>query len=199
MSDNTLLNVGSGGDTIRDVSKSGIKTPVCIIDVGGGGAESLLTAGQAVKAASLPVTLASDQGALATTLAALPALIAGSALIGQVATSGQLNTLYNGTTPVTVQRAAITQSASGASVLVAGVGGQRVYVLKWLVIVGGATNLTFEDGSTPLTGALPLVANQPLAGAEGPLAHFVTTAGNALNLVSSAAVQVSGYLLFAQF
>lgn len=46
MADNTLLNAGTGGDTVRNVDKSGIKTPVVLLDIGGTGAESLFT-GQA--------------------------------------------------------------------------------------------------------------------------------------------------------
>jgi hypothetical protein len=41
MADNTELDAGTGGDTIRTEDKSGIKTPVTLIDVGGTGAESL--------------------------------------------------------------------------------------------------------------------------------------------------------------
>ena len=48
MSDNTLLNAGSGGDSVRDVERtigSGIKTQVVQLDFGGasGNAEQLAT------------------------------------------------------------------------------------------------------------------------------------------------------------
>ena len=43
MSDNTLLNLGTGGDSIRDIDRSGVKTQVVVLDVGGSGAESLVT------------------------------------------------------------------------------------------------------------------------------------------------------------
>lgn len=33
MSDNTPLNVGTGGDTIRDIDRSGVKTQVVTLDV----------------------------------------------------------------------------------------------------------------------------------------------------------------------
>lgn len=74
MADNTVLNSGTGGDTIRTLAKtatSPAKTQVMALDVGGGDAapESLLTLGQATKAASIPVALASDQGALPVTIA----------------------------------------------------------------------------------------------------------------------------------
>lgn len=43
MADNTILNVGNGGDSIRTIEKSALKTQVFTLDVGGAGAESLLT------------------------------------------------------------------------------------------------------------------------------------------------------------
>ena len=73
MADNTLLNAGTGGDTIRDVAKtvnSPAKTQMMILDVGGAtdaSTETALVLGQATKSASLPVTLASDQGVLSVT------------------------------------------------------------------------------------------------------------------------------------
>lgn len=52
MSDNTILNPGASGDTIRDIDKGlGIKTQVVALDLGGSGAESLLNAGN-----PMPVT-----------------------------------------------------------------------------------------------------------------------------------------------
>lgn len=70
MADNTQLNVGAGGDTIRDLARQSgaVKTQVFQIDIGGAGAnaEVLVTAGRQLMSASLPVTLASDQPALTT-------------------------------------------------------------------------------------------------------------------------------------
>lgn len=44
MADNTILNLGSGGDTVRDIDKGGgVKTQVVALDIGGAGAESLVT------------------------------------------------------------------------------------------------------------------------------------------------------------
>ena len=100
MADNTTLNAVSGtpGDTMRDVQKgggTGPKTPVAIIDVGGAGAENLLTAGQQTMANSVPVAIASNQSGVPVTgtfwqatqpvsLASLPALAAGTNAIGSV-------------------------------------------------------------------------------------------------------------------
>ncbi len=62
MADNTILNVGTGGDVIRDVAKTGgAKTPVSLIDIGGAGVEVLLAAGQAAAGTSIPVVISSDQ------------------------------------------------------------------------------------------------------------------------------------------
>ena len=49
MSDNTKINQGTTGDNIRSIEKSSVKTQVVALDLGGAGAESLLTT-------SLPVT-----------------------------------------------------------------------------------------------------------------------------------------------
>lgn len=42
MADNTVLNLGGGGDTTRSVDKAGVKTTVVTLDLGGAGAESLV-------------------------------------------------------------------------------------------------------------------------------------------------------------
>ena len=58
MSDNTELNQGQDGDVVRLLDKSGVKTQVVALDVGGGGAEALLST-----ANPLPVSLFDDSGA----------------------------------------------------------------------------------------------------------------------------------------
>lgn len=42
MADNTVLNLGSGGDTTRTKDRTTYKTPVALIDVGGSSAEALI-------------------------------------------------------------------------------------------------------------------------------------------------------------
>lgn len=70
MADNTLLNAGVGGDTMRDLARAAgtVKTQVVQLDLGGASAngEVLITAGQQVMSASVPVALASDQTAIKT-------------------------------------------------------------------------------------------------------------------------------------
>lgn len=49
MADNTTLNTGAGGDTIRTIARSAVKTQVVALDVGGeAGPESLVTSGNAL-------------------------------------------------------------------------------------------------------------------------------------------------------
>ena len=68
MADNTLLNTGTGGDTIRDLARAAgtIKTQVVQLDLGGvtANAEVLITAGQQAMAVSVPVVIASNQTAV---------------------------------------------------------------------------------------------------------------------------------------
>ena len=49
MADNTTLNAGTGGDTIRDRDRSGVKTPVVALDLNPAGTETLM-------AGAMPVT-----------------------------------------------------------------------------------------------------------------------------------------------
>ena len=70
MADNTQLNSGSGGDTIRDLARLAgtVKTQVIQLDIGGAStnAEVLVTAGQQLASQSIPVVIASNQSALST-------------------------------------------------------------------------------------------------------------------------------------
>lgn len=72
MADNTVLNPGSGGDSIRDLNRQslGVKTQTVALDLGGPStnAEILITAGQQQMAASVPVVIASDQPDTAQTV-----------------------------------------------------------------------------------------------------------------------------------
>lgn len=68
MTDNSAQG---GGDTIRDLARQSgtVKTQVFQLDLGGatGNAELLITAGQQLMAASVPVVLASNQPSISTT------------------------------------------------------------------------------------------------------------------------------------
>ena len=93
--DNTLLNLGVGGDTIRDLARGGgnTKTQVVQLDLGGiaSNGEVLITAGQQLMAASIPVVLASNQPALNFTAAPSNNLWAQSLAVTAAATATVVN------------------------------------------------------------------------------------------------------------
>lgn len=98
-----------------------------------------------------------------------------------------------------IKRAPISFSSSGDNVLVAGTAGQSIELVGLILVVAGATNLTFKDGSTVTSGAMPMSANGSIILDENPgLAWFVASAGNNLVLNNSNAVQVSGVAYFTQ-
>jgi hypothetical protein len=59
MANNTTLP--GTGDVVRDIDRSGVKTQVVQVDIGGSGAELLATAGQQTMANSMSVVIASNQ------------------------------------------------------------------------------------------------------------------------------------------
>ena len=69
MANNTILNVGTLGDVIRDIDRAGVKTQVAQLDIGGTAAELLVIAGQQTMANSLPVVIASNQPAITAQIA----------------------------------------------------------------------------------------------------------------------------------
>lgn len=66
MADNTVLNAGSGGDTVRDVDRAGVKTPVVLNDISQSGAAELLGFG-------FPKTVVVASGGLTTSVTAYTA------------------------------------------------------------------------------------------------------------------------------
>jgi hypothetical protein len=93
----------------------------------------------------------------------------------------------------------LDNAAGGDITVVAGVSGQTVRVFRILLMASAATNITFKDGATALTGAIDLAA----AGSGMILDFsgepwFVTSAGNAFVINSSNAVQVSGKIDYIQ-
>jgi hypothetical protein len=92
----------------------------------------------------------------------------------------------------------INFSASGDNTVVAGAAGLGIYVFKYFLVVGAATNLTFKDGTTALTGAIPLVANMSMVFDFDTRPWYSTASGNALIINSSVAVQVSGRVYYLQ-
>lgn len=96
-----------------------------------------------------------------------------------------------------VNFAVISTASAGANTLVAAVTGKRIRVISYALVAAGAVSVNFENGTTDITGVLPLAANSGLSfpGTEsGPA--FETSPGALLGLTLSGAVQVSGHLTY---
>ncbi len=89
--------------------------------------------------------------------------------------------------------AVISFAASGDNTVVAaGAGSQTVKVYRLMLVVSGATNLTFKSGATGLTGAMAFTANGSMVLDLSGEPWFTTGAATAFVINSSVAVQVSG-------
>lgn len=98
----------------------------------------------------------------------------------------------------TTSSASVDFSASGDNTIVSGVALQTIRVYKIFLVVGGVTNLTFKDGATGLTGAIPMLANGAFVLDFDTEPWFVTTAGNSFIINSSSGVQISGRCYYTQ-
>lgn len=97
-------------------------------------------------------------------------------------------------------RVAINAASSGDNTLVAATAGQTIRVHKLFLIASGTVNIKFRDGTagTDFHPAIPLYAGGGVTLDFDGDPWFVTTAGNALALNLSAAVQVSGVLYYSK-
>ncbi len=94
--------------------------------------------------------------------------------------------------------APISCSSSGSNTLLAGISGYRIRVLSYVLVVTTAVTAKFQSNATDLTGALPLGANGGVAsGPSNPgSGHFITAAGEALNLTLGGNVAVAGHFAY---
>ena len=99
----------------------------------------------------------------------------------------------------TLREAAINASATGDNTLVAGVASQVIRAFKLFLVVSAATNLTFKDGGSALTGAIAMTANGSITLDLDPrYPWFTTSAGNSLVLGQSGSAQISGRVYYEQ-
>ncbi len=94
--------------------------------------------------------------------------------------------------------AAITFSGSGVNAIIAGVSGQIIRIYKIFFLCTAATSITFQDGAANLSGAMAFSANAGMILDFDTKPWFVGSMGNAFNLNSSNAVQVSGTVYYTQ-
>ena len=98
----------------------------------------------------------------------------------------------------TIRRAKIKFSGAETSDIVAAVAGQKISVCNIALTVGGETDLTWKSAATAISGAMALGGTNEPRGMTHGLGDYPlqTTAGEALNLTSGTAVQVSGYITY---
>lgn len=98
----------------------------------------------------------------------------------------------------TLSSLAYTTASSGDIAAVPAVAGQIIRVYRLLLVIGGTTNITFKDGTTALTGALPFVVNNQLLLPFDGEPWFTTSQSGQFTINGSQAVQVSGIVYFTQ-
>jgi hypothetical protein len=81
-------------------------------------------------------------------------------------------------------------------VVAAPAGTGKIRVEGWALVSGGAVNVTWKDGTTATTGPMTMASGTPNVVPFTPEGWFDVSAGNALNLNLSAAVQVSGIVRY---
>ena len=138
MADNTTMNSGAGGDVIRTEDKSGTKTPVSLIDVGGTGTENLIEDGV--------------QGMPTEGVAAENAAVAGNPVLigGRYDTSAR--TLGNGDVGAIALNAdgSIQVSISGGYGSVTG-GGVEASALRVTIASDSTGVLSIDDNGSSIT------------------------------------------------
>ena len=109
--------------------------------------------------------------------------------------------------PQTGATAAISVSTATTTQIIPLAASKAIYVTAWDIVVAGADNVTLEygtgsncgTGTTALTGPYNLGTNGGISKGTGFGAVLIVPAGNALCAVTSAAVQASGSVSYAQY
>jgi hypothetical protein len=185
-------NIGTSGSLALDATLTGGSQKSKLVDSGGTNVATV-SAGGALKVDGSAVTQP-------VSLASLPALAAGTALIGQTAASGETTTIYQGTTALTPKFKVITASSSGATTVVAAVAAKKIRVLRWRVSANGAVNVKWQSHVTPtdISGLAYCNQYKDVGGGYAPVGHFETVSGEALDINLSGAVAVSGELTYVE-
>ena len=98
----------------------------------------------------------------------------------------------------TIYKAKINTAAAEDSTIVAAVADRKIQLRSYVLTVAGETNLTWKSGATAISGAMDLGGTDEPRGISAFLGDFPleTTAGAALVLANSLAVQLSGYVTY---
>ncbi len=95
-----------------------------------------------------------------------------------------------------VLRAVINEATAASNAQVAAVSGSHIIVVHVMLKCTIANVLTWQSASTALSGAISFAADQGYQDNDYDGGLFQTAAGEALNLLSAQAQQVSGYLSY---
>jgi hypothetical protein len=200
VADNTQLNAGTGGDTMRDKDRSGVKTPIVAIDLNPAGSETLMagsmpvtgTFWQTTQPVSGTVTANAGTGTFAISASALPLPTGASTAAKQPAlgTAGTASTdviTVQGIASMTslkVDGSGVTQPVSGtvtaaqatAASLNATVVGTGTFAVQ--AAQSGSWTVTANAGTNLNTSALALETGGNLATVAGAIvAQASTTSG----------------------
>lgn len=100
-----------------------------------------------------------------------------------------------------VKRAVINKADATSSAIVAAVANKRIIVLDYTLIAAGTVNVTWQTkpagAAVALSGAMPMVANAGIA-TTNEHGLIETAVGDALHMLLSAPVQVSGHLSYVE-
>jgi len=116
-------------------------------------------------------------------------LAAGANLIGNVKIAGTTRTL---------QKAEIDFAGSGDTTIITATALVKIHVTSLVLTVGGQTNLTLKTGSTDISGPMDFGGTNEPRGMTANHGEFALQCGTneAFVINSSAAVQVSGYVIY---
>lgn len=134
----------------------------------------------------------------ATTRGRRATVTAAGAIAVEIGADGTVGTTF--ATTKALSNAAVSASSSGDNTAIAGTATQTIRVNRLYMVAAGAVNVTLKDGTgTPLTGAIPMVANQVMhLDFSGGEPWFVTSAGNGFVINLSGAVAVTGFVQYTK-
>ena len=98
----------------------------------------------------------------------------------------------------TVLNKAITFATAATHEIIAAVAGKKIKIANLMLTVSGETNLTLKSNTTAISGPLDFGGTDEPRGMVQNFGNFPleTVAGEAFNITSSGAVQLSGYATY---
>ncbi len=97
------------------------------------------------------------------------------------------------------KRAVISEASAASNEIVPAVPGKKIVVMSVMIQALNAQVLTWQTAANALSGAIAFSTSDLIYTHEGGEAGlFETVAGEALNLLSGAVTQVSGYLTYIE-